>query len=101
LASTAGRVEVLEGATKLSELTFCSAYGGASAKVITDRTGVSFLLLRLGEGHGTNARAEYLRIYRIASTLDDEAAAVRPDRHSWRFIVVLLVVENEFPSDSE
>ncbi len=67
----AERVEVRDGGKIISALTFCSAYGGASAKVATDRAGVSFLLLRFGEGHGTNARSEYLSVYRVAPTLDE------------------------------
>ncbi len=59
-AGDAQRVEVREGEVKLAELTFCSAYGRSNAKVVTDRAGVSYLLLRLGEGHGTNATSEYL-----------------------------------------
>ena len=65
------RVEVREGATKIADLWFCSAYGRATAKVVTDAAGVSYLFLRLGEGHGTLARSEYLRIYRVAPVLDE------------------------------
>jgi hypothetical protein len=67
----AERVEIRDGTAKIAELPFCSAYSGASAEVVTDRAGVSFLLLRFGQGHGTNARSEYLSVYRIAAELDE------------------------------
>lgn len=67
----AERVEVRVGTTKIADLSFCSAYGGASAEVFTDRAGVSFLPLRFGEGHGSNARSEYLSVYRVAASLDE------------------------------
>jgi hypothetical protein len=54
---------------ELTRLDFCSSYGAASADVVTDGRGKNFLLLRHGEGRGTNAVQEYLTIFTIAKDL--------------------------------
>ncbi len=55
------------------EDTFCSSYGKADAFVVTDRKGGDFLLLRFGEGRGTNAVSEYLSVFRISKKLVEYA----------------------------
>ena len=48
---------------------FCSSYGKADAQIIRDVRGDNFLILRFGQGRGTNATSEYLSVYRIAKNL--------------------------------
>ena len=48
---------------------FCSSYGKSSAQVVTDARGTSYVLLRYGEGRGTNATQEYLEIFGVAKDL--------------------------------
>lgn len=44
---------------------FCSSYGKASAEIIKDALSSNFIVLKFGEGRGTNAVSEYLTVYRI------------------------------------
>src|SRR5262245_51615638 len=60
---------VSDGNKELSRLGVCSSYGSASAEVVIDARGKKFVLLRHGEGHGTNAVQEYLTIFGVAKDL--------------------------------
>jgi hypothetical protein len=44
---------------------FCSSYGHASARAVTDKAGQIFILLEYGEGRGTNAVTNYLELLRL------------------------------------
>ena len=48
---------------------FCSSYGEAEAKIVQDAHSDNFLFLKFGQGRGTNARSEYLSIYRVDNNL--------------------------------
>ena len=63
------KVVISEANKILAEKSFCSSYGGAEAFIEKDATGIHFLLLRYGEGRGTNARSEFLSIYKIGRNL--------------------------------
>jgi hypothetical protein len=44
---------------------FCSSYGKADAQIVKDAIGDKFLILKFGEGRGTNSVSEYISVYRI------------------------------------
>ncbi len=48
---------------------FCSSYGRAKTRVVTDKRGVSYVLLEYAEGRGTNAVTYYLGIDRAEADL--------------------------------
>jgi len=52
---------------------FCSSYGKAEAHIIRDSKGDNFLILRFGQGRGTNATSEYLSVYKIEKHLEEYA----------------------------
>lgn len=56
---------IRDGKRELTSLDYCSAYGFGSATVVTDARGEHWLLREFGEGHGTNARSDYLAIYHL------------------------------------
>lgn len=64
------RLSVWNDNSLVADKIFCSSYGtGASASVVTDRGGSSYVMLRFGEGHGTNAVTDYLTVYTVAPDL--------------------------------
>ena len=50
-------------------MSFCSSYAKASVLIEQDALGAYFVLLRYGKGRGTNARSEYLAVYRLDRNL--------------------------------
>jgi hypothetical protein len=52
---------------------FCSSYGKADAKITKDAVGDNFLILKFGQGRGTNATSEYLSVYKIEENLIEYA----------------------------
>ena len=48
---------------------FCSSYGEAEAKIVQDARDDNLLILKFGLGRGTNARSEYLSVYRVDRNL--------------------------------
>jgi hypothetical protein len=64
---------VNDAGREVARLDFCSSYGHASADVVTDARGRSFVLLRYGEGRGTNAVQEYLAVFGLAKDLVEYA----------------------------
>jgi hypothetical protein len=64
---------VQDGKAVLAELPFCSSYGKASALIEQDALGANFVLLRYGQGRGTNATSEYLAVYRLGHNLIEYA----------------------------
>ena len=63
------KIVVNEGNKVLAEKAICSSYGAAEVVVEKDAKGIYFLLLRYGEGRGTNARFEFLSIYKLGRNL--------------------------------
>lgn len=59
------KVIVQDGEKLLASKTFCSSYGEATAVIEKDAKGFYFLLLRYGIGRGTNAKSEYLAVYKV------------------------------------
>lgn len=64
-ASDAVRLVVSEGGRELTHHDFCASYGLARASTAVDGAGRCFVLLESGEGRGTNAVTDYLRVYRL------------------------------------
>ncbi|MGA9855169.1 MAG: hypothetical protein WBR29_07850 [Gammaproteobacteria bacterium] len=60
---------VYEGSKTLEEIPFCSSYGKATANVVADAHGVSYILLDFGVGRGTNAVTEYLDVFPAAKDM--------------------------------
>lgn len=58
-----------EGGKEIARRYFCSSYGKSTADVVTDARGISYVLLRYGEGRGTNATQEYLEVFGIGKDL--------------------------------
>ena len=48
---------------------YCSSYGFTSAKVVTDRRNVAYVVLEFGDGRGTGARTEHLAVFRVGNGL--------------------------------
>ncbi len=44
---------------------FCSSYGNAGTETIKDALSNNFIILKFGEGRGTNAVSEYISVYKI------------------------------------
>jgi len=63
------KLVVQDGNVVLAERSFCSSYGKASALIEQDALGAYFVLLRYGQGRGTNARSEYLAVYKLDHNL--------------------------------
>ncbi len=63
------RMMIRDGRNVVHQLDFCSSYGRADARIENDAKGNQYVILRYGEGRGTNARSEYLKIYRISKEL--------------------------------
>jgi hypothetical protein len=63
------KLVVAQDGAALDSFEFCSSYGKASVTVETDRSGRAFVLLRYGEGRGTNARSEYIMIFAASTPL--------------------------------
>ena len=64
---------VSEGSKTLEEHPFCSSYGKATANVVTDAHGVSYILLDFGVGRGTNAVTEYLDVFPVEKNMVEYA----------------------------
>ncbi len=64
---------IISEGTKTLEHPFCSSYGKATANVVTDAHGVSYILLDFGEGRGTNAVTEYLDVFPIGKDMVEYA----------------------------
>src|SRR6266568_7081240 len=60
------KIVLRDGNKILAEQFFCSSYGLADATIEKDAKGHYFLLLRYGEGRGTNARSEFLNVYKVS-----------------------------------
>ena len=60
---------IYDGKNVLSRHRFCTSYGKAEVKVINDAKGTPYVLLRYGQGRGTNAVTEYLSVFRVAKNL--------------------------------
>lgn len=103
---------VNEGDKELTRQYFCSSYGKASARIIQDVRGESFVLVTYAEGRGTNATTEYLSVYHLAKNLVEylrtpvSAAAgsqsrwyydprIEPTAHGGIRLVLSLRVEGE------
>jgi len=56
---------IIDGQKPPITLRVCSSYGDAKAKAFTDKKGRNYVLLEYGENRGTNARNDYLRVYRL------------------------------------
>ena len=67
------RLTVLDGTREVATRTYCSAYNLGEARVVTDATGKSYVLLQYGQGHGTRATTMYLTIYEFRNFLDERA----------------------------
>lgn len=63
------KIVVSDGNKLLAEKAICSSYGAADVVVEKDAKGIYFLLLQYGEGRGTNARSEFLSIYKLGRNL--------------------------------
>lgn len=63
------KIVVTEENKTLSEKAICSSYGDAFVAVEKDTKGIYFLLVRYGQGRGTNARSEFLSIYKLGHNL--------------------------------
>ena len=63
------KIEVRDGAKVLGQLDFCSSYGKADAKIVTDSRERAYLALEYGDGHGPNAVTTYLSVYDVGSDL--------------------------------
>lgn len=68
-STDAMRLNIKDGGKSLGTLDFCSSYGEADAHLVSDRMGRRYLMLEFGQGHGTNAVARYLGIYRLSDEL--------------------------------
>ncbi len=64
-ADDAVRLVVSEGGRALAHHDFCASYGLARASMAVDGASRRFVLLESGEGRGTNAVTDYLRVYRL------------------------------------
>jgi len=62
---------VMEGKKKVATYGVCSSYGTAKAKIETDAKGKPYIFLTYGEGRGTNAREEYLKVFVVSETLTE------------------------------
>ena len=67
------KIIVNEGSKIVAEKAICSSYGDAEVAIEKDAKGIYFLLVRHGEGRGTNARFEYLSIYKLGHNLIEHA----------------------------
>src|SRR5438105_12707873 len=63
------KIVVQEGNKLIAQKAFCSSYGKADVALEKDAKGNYYLLLQHGEGRGTNARSEFLSVYRLSRTL--------------------------------
>jgi hypothetical protein len=63
------KIVVSDANKLLAEKAICSSYGEAEVVVEKDAKGIYFLLLKYGEGRGTNARSEFLSIYKLGHNL--------------------------------
>jgi hypothetical protein len=73
---------------ELTTYSFCSSYGKATAKIVTDIRGRSYVFLEYAEGHGTNATEDYLAVYGLAEDFNEYfrtpiSAGVWPDTRWW------------------
>ena len=50
---------------------FYSSYGKAEAKLVRDAKGAFYVLLRHGEGRGTNVRMEYMTVFKVLNKLNE------------------------------
>jgi hypothetical protein len=48
---------------------YCSAYGESHARIVSDARAHNYVLLTHSEGHGTNAKTDYLTVYRLTDKL--------------------------------
>lgn len=62
---------VTEGKKKIATYGVCSSYGTAEAHIEKDAKGNPYIFLKYGEGRGTNAREEYLKIFTVSETLTE------------------------------
>ena len=60
---------VSDAGTEVTKHYFCSSYGKALARMVTDSRGQTYVLLRYGEGRGTNATEEYLAVFGLTKDL--------------------------------
>jgi hypothetical protein len=62
---------ILKIKTKKEEITeeICSSYGNADAKIIKDAHDDYYLILKFGQGRGTNATSEYISVYKLDRSL--------------------------------
>jgi hypothetical protein len=63
------KIVVSDGNKLLAEKAICSSYGAAEVVVEKDAKGIFFFLLKYGEGRGTNARSEFLSVYKLGRNL--------------------------------
>lgn len=50
---------------------FYSSYGEATAQIVCDATGNTFILLRHGTGRGTHVRTEDITVYKLGKALNE------------------------------
>ncbi len=62
---------VTEGKKKVATYGVCSSYGTAEARIEKDAKGKAYIFLKYGEGRGTNARKEYLKVFAVAEILTE------------------------------
>lgn len=63
------KIVISEENRTLAEMLICSSYGKAEAVVEKDAKDDYYLLVRHGDGRGTNVRLEYLSIYKVGRDL--------------------------------
>jgi hypothetical protein len=68
-ADDALTLTVSEYGKEVGESWFCSSYGRAKTRFVTDERGVSYVLLEYSVGRGTNAVIDYLGIHRAEADL--------------------------------
>jgi hypothetical protein len=65
------RAVIRDGSRKITEYDFYSTFGDAKARLVTDRTGKTYLLLEYAEGRGTNATNYYLSVFLVQPELHE------------------------------
>jgi len=50
---------------------FYSSYGKAEVRLVKDAKGTFYVLLRHGEGRGTNVRMEYMTVFKVLNKLNE------------------------------
>ena len=73
------QLSVFDGSRRVLRHVYCSAYGGGSARIVTDTRGKHYILLKHSQDRGTHATSGYLTIYTLADGLDVRARLLISD----------------------